>query len=289
MTVPPDPTRPPASGARPRGSRWGRRNRSGGPGFPVVPTVIGVAVLGAAAWWWFGLRSPTAEPTNTPPAPAVAPAQPATSPSTAAPEPLDLPPLSESDGIVRDLVGTLSRHSRWAGWLVTDELAQRFVAAVASVAAGVSPATHVPFLAPEGRFRVRSRGEGKAVDPESYRRYDAITEAFVSVDTRAAVRLYQQLLPLFEEAHRTLGFPEGSFNATFAQAIDNVLDVEIPEVPPAVVLDVETYLFEDPGMEALTPVEKHVMRLGPDNGRRIQAKLRDLRNGLVAAGLVLRR
>jgi hypothetical protein len=36
------------------------------------------------------------------------------------------------------------------------------------------------------------------------------------------------------------------------------------------------YEFADADMEARTPAEKHVLRLGPTNARRVQAKLREL-------------
>jgi hypothetical protein len=247
------------------------------------------AVVGGLAWWWFVYRTPEA-PTG--PAEVASPSVPsadAVAPSTGPPEPLDLPTLSESDGIVREVVGVLSRHPRWAAWLVTDELAQRFVSSVANFAAGVSPGAQVPFLAPDGDFEVRTTEAGEVIDPASYRRYDPVTEAFVSFDTPAAVRLYQQLSPLFDEAHRSLGFPDGTFGATLAAAIDNVLAVQVPEEAPAVELDVQTFLFADPALEALSPAEKHVLRLGPENAQAVQAKLRDLRNGLVSAGAIPRR
>ncbi len=211
---------------------WGRRRRPSGLGVPVGLAVLLAALFGGFAWWWFGFRARDAAPEGM--ASPVGAARPATERPTSPvpPEPLDLPPLVESDGVVQDLAGVLSRHPQWAAWLVTDGLAERFVSAVASVAGGVSPGQHVPFLAPEGDFQVRETGDQVVVDPASYRRYDAVTEPFVSFETGAAVRLYQQLLPLFEEAHRTLGFPEGTFGDTFAAALERLLSVRVPEDPP---------------------------------------------------------
>ncbi len=249
-----------------------------------------VLVLAALGWWWFTRDTDEAAPATE--TPASQPAAPATQPSSASQpeiEVLDLPPLGESDAIVSRVVGVLSSHPRWAQWLVNDALAQRFVGAVAGVAAGVSPTAQVPFLAPEGEFTVRPSGGATTIDPASYRRYDAVTEAFVSFDTEAAVRLYLQLQPLFEEAHRELGFPEGSFGLTMATALDNMLAVQVPASPPSVELDVKTYLFTDPGLEAMAPAEKHMVRLGPDNAELVQLKLRGLRDGLVDAGAIPRR
>ena len=147
----------------------------------------------------------------------------------------------------------------------------------------------MPFLAPEGPFTVREGARGTEIDPASYRRYDALTEAFVSFETGAAVRLYQQLTPLFEEAHRQLGFPPDSFGVTMATALDNLLAVQLPETTPGVELDVQTYLLTDPTLEAWAPIEKQLLRLGPQNAARVQDKLRALRDALVAAGAIPRR
>lgn len=285
--MPPDPAPAPKSTPSARASRWLRRGRTSGPPIPLWLVVLVVVVLVALGWWFLGREADPETPlplTGTPPTPGAAP------PVQEAPAaPLDLPPLEESDGVVSTLVGALSDHPRWAAWLVTDELATRFVGAVAGVAAGVSPAAQVPFLAPEGPFTVREGPAGDEIDPASYRRYDALTEAFVSFETDAAVRLFQQLTPLFEEAHRQLGFPPGSFGLTMATALDNLLVAEVPSEVPAVELDVQTYLLSDPALESLPPIQKQLLRMGPDNTARVQGKLRQLRDGLVAAGAIPRR
>lgn len=277
------PPPPPEPGYR--GSRWGRRRRSSGPSLPLVAGLLVLAALAGAGWWWFVGRSDS--PLRAIPGDTLASTDTTADPG-GPPEPLDLPPLDESDGVVRDVVGALSRNPRWASWLATDELARRFVSAVTAVAAGGSPGEHVPFMEPEGDFQVRDAASRPVVDPASYRRYDAVTEVFVSLDTRAAVRLYQQLLPLFADARSELGFPEDDdFGVTLGRAIDNVLAVRVPPEPPALAReDSTTYLYADPGLEASTAAQKHVLRLGPDNARRVQSKLRELRDALVAAGAI---
>ena len=277
--MPPDPSS--------SGSRWGRRSRAEGSGIPWIPIIGLVVVVGGAAGWWFGLRE-APEVAVEPTAPPAESTTPASSGVDDAPPPLDLPALAESDGIVRRVVGAISSHPRWAEWLVTDELALRFVSSVVNVAAGQSPSGQVPFLAPEGDFSVASSGEGTFIDPASYQRYDPLVDAFVSFDTGAAVELYRQLAPLFDEAHRSLGFPEDTFGEVFAVALDRMIDVPVPDLPPEVELDLQTYLLVDPALEDLSPAEKHMLRLGPMNGRRVQERLVDLRAGLLRVGAIQR-
>lgn len=288
MSPPADPRMPPPDPS-PRGARWSSRRRGASGGVPWLPLVLLGVLLAGGAWWWFGLRDRGGTSDVDPVSPVAAAPAGSEAGTTPPPEPLDLPGLSESDRIVRTVVETLSRHPRWAEWLVTDDLARRFVGAVTAVAAGLDPRARVPFLAPQGDFSIRSEAGVTRIDPAAWRRYDPLVEAFVSFDTPSAVRLYQQLEPLFDDAHRELGFPEGTFGVTLATAIDNVLAVEVPPAPPEVELDVKTYLFVDPALEAAPPVTKQVMRLGPDNAREVQDKLRQLRDGLVGAGAIPRR
>lgn len=288
---PPPGSNPPSPRRSSKGGRWGSRRRSDS-GVPWLPIVLVAVLLAGGAAWWFWLRE-APEPTAPDPlaSDVITPMDPdTTGDGRMVVPPLELPTLAESDPVLQRVVGALSRNPRWAEWLVTDDLARRFVGAVAAVAAGVDPRERVPFLAPEGEFTVRSApGGGTEIDPASWRRYDPITTAFVSFDTDAAVRLYLQLEPLFEQAHQELGFPADSFGLTMSTALDNVLSVQVPASPPGVTLDVKTYLFDDPGLEAAPPVARQLMRLGPDNAARVQAKLREFRDALVRMEAIPRR
>jgi hypothetical protein len=268
------------------GSRRSRRRSPTGPGVPWLPILVVLLGAGGLAWWWFGRSGSEPDPMAGP-AFADTALTGAEVPDTLPLEPLELPPLGESDALVGRLAGALSAHPRWAAWLVHDRLVERFVTSVVTLAAGNSPREHVPFLVPEQDFRVRTAGGGHVVDPATYRRYDAFADALVGLERSGAVRLYRQLAPLFEEAYGELGFPPEQFHATLARAIDNLLAVPVPDGAVGVregVEGVDTYAFTDPALEARSPAEKHVIRLGPENALRVQAKLRQLRAALAAAG-----
>ena len=72
----------------------------------------------------------------------------------------------------------------------------------------------------------------------------------------------------------------GRFDDVLAKAIQTLLatpvvDGEI-ELRPKVV----TYAFADPRLEALSPAQKHFLRMGPRNVRLIQGELRTLAGAL---------
>jgi len=236
-----------------------------------VTAVLALAVIGGAGWYWFRGRTP-AQPlpaAGAPPAMAARPAPPAT----------DLPSLDASDEFVRDVVGQLSSHPQLARWLVTDDLVRHFVAAVVTIAHGGSPAPQVEFLRPGGTFDVVGTGGRTVADPASYRRYALVTEAFISLDTEGTARLYHDLEPLFDRAYHELGFTDSSFTDALTRAMRSLVAVEIPSRPPALVPSdsaATTWAFADPALEARSPAVKHLLRLGPENARRVQEKLAEL-------------
>ena len=255
--------------------------RSEGPTSSVA-LLLGIAVvLAGAGWWWLGSHeaqpAPTAFPTTVDTGPTEV---------TSEAEPLDLPDLSASDEFIRDLVAGLSAHPRLASWLVTDELVRRFVGVVVDLAGGLSPTSRVDFLIPEEEFGVLESGESIMMDQEGYRRYDLLTETFVSLDTRGSARLYRELSPLFEEAYAELGIPDQNFGDAMALALENLLAVQVPEEPLELQPNEAIYEFGDPIIEMRSPLEKHLIRMGPGNTGRLQDKVGQLRDaiGLEGAG-----
>ncbi len=185
-----------------------------------------------------------------------------------------LPPLDESDSLVRGWTSRLSKHLELASWLVTDDLIRRFTAAVDNVAEGKSPYRHVDFLEPNRPFRVAERDGRLFTNPKSYARYDLAADVFVSLDTGASVRTYRRLKPLIDQAYRELGYADRPFDDALAQALRELLSAPIPPGEPELMPGVLSYEFLDPEIEALSPAQKQLLRMGRRNARRVQGKLR---------------
>lgn len=252
-----------------------RDRRPGSPWVWIV-ALVAAAALAVAGWLWLRGRPETA-----PEAPAED-AAPVLPPEAAAPavdeEPLDLPPLAASDELVRRLVARLSESPALASWLAGEELVRRFVLVVDNVAVGVLPRKEVPSLAPEERFRAIEPEEGPArIDPASYRRYDPAAAVVASLDSRGTVELYRRLRPLIDEASReNLGYGAEVFDETLRRAILHLLEAPVPAAPPALERRLLSYHYADPRLEELTGAQKQLLRMGPENQRRVQAKLRQL-------------
>ncbi len=188
-------------------------------------------------------------------------------------EPIDVR-LDESDGLVRKLAGELSSHPKLALWLMSDELIRKFVGAVDNIASGHSPAPQIDFFKPEGDFKAFDETGEYFIDPESYKRYDMVAEVFATLEPEGTVRLYRQLTPAIQEAYKDLGYPDADFNDTLKKAMMELLKVPIVNENIELEKKVVTYTMIDADLEKLSPAQKHLLRMGPDNVRVIQRQLR---------------
>ena len=189
--------------------------------------------------------------------------------------PIDLPPLDQTDPLVRELVKQLSSHPTVATWLATNGLIRNFTVSLVNVAEGKTPAGHLQSLRPSSSFRVIERAGDLYVDPRSYERYDRLAAAFASIEPAGAARLYATLKPRLEDAHRDLGFPDVPVDRTLERAIVVLLGTPVldsPRVQPRGV----GYGFADSRVEQLPAAQKQLLRMGGQNVRIIQTALRQI-------------
>jgi hypothetical protein len=238
----------------------------------MVALVVAATVTGG--WLWWRSRNPSPTSGEGVSASATAPASLPSSDSTA--NAADLPGLDDSDAFVRPLVSALSSHPTVAAWMATDNLVHRFVLSVVDVANGRSPGEPLSFLTPKRPFKAELSGGRLVVDPSSYDRYEPMTATFVSLDTRGTARLFSKLEPLMDDAYRDLGLGNEPFRHVLGRAFGRLLAVDFPTSPPELAHPSVAYVYADQRLEDLSPAEKDLLRVGPENGRRIQAKLREL-------------
>ncbi len=184
-----------------------------------------------------------------------------------------LPSLKESDEWFRKRIKDFWRYPELAEWLKVNDLIRRITAAVDNIADGQSPRPHLKFLTPGRGFAVVKEQEKLYLSPQSYRRYDLVAEAFASLDANGAVRIFRELKSLFQEAYRELGYPNEDFQDTLIRAIKELLSTPIVEENIALEQAVVTYQMADEDLENLSDAQKHLLRMGPQNTRKIQNKL----------------
>jgi hypothetical protein len=254
------------------------RGRGGGMGLAIAAAIALMVAAGAGLWWMSRQPPESVEPTS----PAVATPAPATQAPLAAGVAPDtgLPALDESDELVARLALGLTSHPQLERWLGVGSFIRRLVVAVDNVAEGVSPRKHLPFLEPTTAFGAIEGADGLRMAPESMARYDLVAEVVASMDMQVAANLYGRLKPLFVEAWKDLGHPDGDFDRRLIRAIDRLLATPNPTDPPKLVAKVASYEYLDPTLEALSPAQKHLIRMGYANAEKIRGALTRLRAAL---------
>ncbi len=255
------------------------------PRSPRLWIAIAALVVGALAAFYFAVGRRTApEATPEPESAAAAPAE--TRPLGGDRTAVEVPPLDESDAVVRTLVGQLSSHPQVAAWLATDGLVRNFTVVVANVGDGRTPATHLRRLRPTAPFQTVTRGNATFIDPRSYDRYNGVAGAAASIDPAGAANLYATLKPRIEEAYRDLGHPDTPFDAALERAIVALLSTPVPDgdVQVEPLAKGIGYRFADPDLEALSESQKLLLRMGPVNARAVQASLRRIALALGISG-----
>jgi Protein of unknown function (DUF3014) len=240
--------------------------------------IVGVVLLALAAGAYFLLwrRAPPAPAdVRTATEQAVAPAAPAR-PLPEAGETIDLPPLDQTDSIVRELVARLSSHSTVAAWLTTDQLIRNFTLVVDNISNGRTPSGHLGKLRPAGTFQIREDRGGLWIDPRSYRRYDTYADAVSGLDARGTARLYATFKPRIQEGYRELGHPDGHVDQALERALIELLKTPVVEGDVALASRSVAYEFADARLQSLSSAQRQLLRMGPRNVRLIQAKLREI-------------
>ena len=114
------------------------------------------------------------------------------------------------------------------------------------------------------------------IDPSSYRRYDRYAQAVSAIDAQGAARVYETLKPRVNEADRNFG-GTGNFDAELERAIVELLKVPVVEGDVPLRKAGIGYAFADPRLEALSPPQKQLLRMGPRTCGRSRASCARLR------------
>ena len=193
-------------------------------------------------------------------------------------EPIDIT-IEESDGVLREFLKDITSDPRFTKWMGTDHLIKNFVAAVDNIAHGLSPRKQIGFFEPEGEFLVEKKEGRYLIDKDTYKRYDPVANVFSSIDTGKCVQVYRRFKPLIQEAYEELGYPDVDFDKTLERAIKELLAVPLVEEDIVLISKVKSFELRDPELESLSQAQKHLLRMGPENIRKIQSKLRELLTG----------
>ena len=190
------------------------------------------------------------------------------------PEPLDV-----SDPAIKSSLLEISTSSDETvnRILVNEGLLQRFVVSVTNLANDEMAPNHQLLTPPEKPFRVYSQAGKQWIDAASYKRYTPYVDMLESFDSEALLGLYAIYKEEIQAKYAEIGDPDRDFDYVLTEAIDQLLDTPEVPVPVEVYTDSVMYKYTDPRLESLNEPQKQLLRTGPDNMRRIKAKLREIK------------
>lgn len=191
-----------------------------------------------------------------------------------------LPALNSSDEFVREtLLSTQS--SKVTEWLKSDDLIRRSASFMDGLARGNLSEKVFPLGVAEGKFTTH-RQDGKIwLNAGNYERYNTVVDILLSIDMKKMANFFHKVRPLLELAFSELGYRPRQMDGIILQTIDNILAAPIIVEPLALSRDSVVYKFADQQLEELMPLQKQLLRAGPENTRRIQQQAKALREALL--------
>ncbi len=188
--------------------------------------------------------------------------------------PSPLPDLLASDESFRQVITTISPEL--AQWLAADQLIRKYLVIANDFAQATRVSRHMSFLRTDQPFTVTTIDNTNVIDSKSYNRYDKLAEAINAIDAKAAIAVYQGFRPLFLHVFSVFNYPPDiTLETIIKKATADILAAPVIEQPISLERPSTYYKFADPDLEALNPVQKQMLRMGPQNTRIIQTKLRE--------------
>lgn len=187
-----------------------------------------------------------------------------------------LPPLDESDQEIKQQLLNLDWQPGLASLFVTKEMVRNFVVQVDNIAHGQLVKGH-PILQPLDQRFIGGKTPPYQLEPANFARYEPYIELLESVPATEMLATLQRFEPLAEEAFQDLGYPDASFRQRVIAAIDVLLQTPEVDYPIALERPSVMYKFADPRLEALPAPQKMMLRMGPENQKRLKAVLRQYR------------
>jgi hypothetical protein len=268
--------------------------------------VIILAVLGGVAWYLYSAREAVVEEVPPPPvveqeAPPAEPVEESPEPAISVPEPAEpvveappLPALAESDPVAIEALTGLVGEEPVAQFVAHEDVVSRAVATVNALSGQQVPASIKAVEGPGGEFLATSDEDPDSVvlnaagdpvpqyvvDPANYARYTPYVEMLEAADPADVAAAYREYRPLFEDAFRQLGYPEGDFDQRLRSVVDELLATPDITEPPRLIKPEAYFLYADEGLESLTAGQKILIRMGPENAARVKARLTEIRDAL---------
>lgn len=187
---------------------------------------------------------------------------------------IELPSLNTSDDMLNERLGQMETGTRLLSLLVPDDLIRKLVVFVENAADGNLPQLEYPVKRLPQAMAVRELDENLyEMQTVSYQRYTPVVDGLAAINPEQAIAIYRLMKPLFQEAYAEIGYRNRNFDDALVRAIDSVINAQTAQGPFQLIKPKVMYIYADSEIERMSPVEKQLLRMGPQNAEKLKLAL----------------
>lgn len=162
-------------------------------------------------------------------------------------------------------------------WFNVEGLIRKYILIINDLSQNQLVYKHVRFLTIPQKMVVKKDEQGLYLGSDGYRRFDRLANAIDAINVKKGLSLYLAFKPMFEKVYEEFAYPkEYSLEYMFMKASASVIKAPVIDTKIYLLKHTASYKYADKKLEALDAVDKQMLRMGPENTRKIQAKLRRL-------------
>ena len=227
---------------------------------------------------------PSVEPAPAPIA-AQAPAAPIAAPVVTEVQP-KIPPapvVSEETGdqYARESIDAVNGGKALAQFVAGDYVVERAVAIIDALRRGEVPYKLLPVGKPSTTFPISDNGLRVTLDTAGFSRYDGFAQWVGGLDTPALISLLNDYERIATQALTRMGVTDFDIRSALLAATTQILSTPQVAVDAELMRREANWVYMDPELEALSSLQKQVLRMGPENADIVQQKARDIRGALL--------
>lgn len=207
------------------------------------------------------------EPDTTPDAPVELPQEIQTdtshnAPATTTPQP---------EFTAKELLASLA-PGKLLDALLSGDCLKRLILALDEISMGYVPATALADFKSATAFTAVEQDGEYFVSQKSVERYSPLINLFCSISPDAVATTYRKIAPAITAKMSELGYKDKTPDALAAAALKVLRGIPQCEYDPPMIKSGNIFQWKDPALEALSPVQKFMLRLGVDNLSRLRAQ-----------------
>lgn len=243
-----------------------------------IGLVVAIILIGGGTYWYLSSRSSGEIPVevieeSTPVVSEPEPVpEPLAEPVSQEPEPVPeepLPSLDEADSWVFGKLKPVLTHPVFQGLFKQTQVIRNWVVAMDRLARGENAYRQLHYFHPGGAFEVSASDEKVYLSADNFRRTTAWIDVLNQLPQQELLDFYRLMEPLVLEAYAELGNPE-PWSWVVERVHTQVQAFRYPDEPIELVGREGVYIFKDPELEARTPLEKAMIRMGSEHANQLQ-------------------